>query len=100
MLTCIEMVPFSVFFHYAYTVKPYILPKSSHQGATQYIPLTKQPRSESQGEPMPEEPAIRSYQAGPLGVRAWIAVISPMEVLRGIAFAFKMAKELKGRPVM
>lgn len=96
MLTCIELVPFSVFFHYAYTVKPYILPKTSNQGSGSYVPFAKH----SQAEPIPEYPKTEAYQGGFLGVRAWVSVISPMEVLRGIAFAFRMAKELKGRPVM
>ncbi|KAJ5149524.1 hypothetical protein N7448_001102 [Penicillium atrosanguineum] len=40
------------------------------------------------------------YEGGFLGVRAWIGVLNPMEILRAIKFAFEMATQFrsKGEP--
>jgi hypothetical protein len=73
MITCIEMVPLSLFFHYAYSHEPYILSKNGISSNEAYPP---------QG---------RSYQGGFLGIRAFIVMWNPIDILRAIAFGFKMA---------
>lgn len=60
------MVPFALFFPYAYSVSPYLSVDSYHP-----------------------------YQGGFLGVNAWIGLFNPMEILRATAFAFGMAAELR-----
>ena len=64
------MVPFAIFFHYAYSVRPY------------YI----RPRD-------PDAHFPRSYQGGPLGIYAWLGMWNIGEILSAIGFAFNMASE-------
>jgi hypothetical protein len=68
MVVCVQMVPLSLFFHYAYTVRPYIIPKAA---------------------------TARSYQGGFLGINAWLVMWNPMETLKAIAFAFNMASVMR-----
>ena len=64
------MVPFAVFFHYAYSARPYFI------------------RSRDPDMPFPQ-----SYQGGPLGVYAWLGMLDIGEIVSAIRFAFTMAKE-------
>jgi Organic solute transporter Ostalpha len=84
LLTCVEMVPISLFFHYAYSYREYSL---DHQ---------RVPGWESQVVPRPQ---ATSYQGGFLGWRAVLSAADPREALFGFWFAFKMAAELKERSV-
>ena len=63
------MLPFSIFFHYAYSVRQYIV--SGDQ----------------------------NYQGGFLGGKAWLATFNPTETWRAVVFAFKMASELREESV-
>lgn len=79
MLSCIEMVPISVFLAWAYSVRPYVFREAqmhvSEIGGRQEIP--------------------RSYQGGPLGIYAFLEFLSPMETLEAIVFTFTMENEPK-----
>lgn len=82
MCTCIEMVPISLFFHYAYSYRPYCL-----DGKHRPIPV-------SESAVAPPTP-ISSYQGGLLGYRALLLALNPREVFEAFLFAFKMATVLR-----
>jgi hypothetical protein len=67
LLICIQNVPLAIFFYYAYTCTPYILPTGTTDA--------KHPR----------------YKGGFCGWKAWLAILNPGEVFRGILFTFRMA---------
>lgn len=71
-LNCIIMVGFSIFFHYAYSVTPYIIDEQvdPETGCTQ----------------------DKHYQGGFLGVRAWVGMLNPMEIISAAASIFKSVK--------
>lgn len=70
-VNCLILVPFSVFFHYAYDVGPYIIDGHSHSD--------------------PERGGSHQhYQGGFLGARAFIGMLDPREILGAIGFMFKM----------
>ncbi|KAH8129881.1 hypothetical protein FP744_10006883 [Trichoderma asperellum] len=77
LLSCIEMVPISVFLAWAYSVQPYLLGRVADM-------------EDSSGRA-----AIpRSYQGGFLGVRAFLAMLNPKETVEGIILAFYMVTKL------
>ncbi|RAL13081.1 OSTA/TMEM184 family protein, partial [Aspergillus homomorphus CBS 101889] len=73
MVVCIQMVPFALFFHYAYSIRPYVIRKT--------LP-TVQPSLN------PAYAAVTElrYQGGPLGVRAWLGLLDPREILSAVRF--------------
>lgn len=73
IVNCLIMVPFSIFFHYAYDVRPYIINHHSQpeRGESRYL----------------------HYQGGPLGIRAFAWMLDPGEILGAIGFVFKMGKQ-------
>lgn len=73
IVNCLIMVPFSIFFHYAYDVRPYIIDRHPESG-----------RGESH---------YSHYQGGPLGIRAFAGMLDPGEILGAIGFVFKMRKQ-------
>ncbi|MCJ1226035.1 hypothetical protein MMC12_002684 [Toensbergia leucococca] len=75
LLICFEMMIFSVFYHYAYSPKPYFI----KQGM---VPIS--------GDHTLQMSQFTSYQGGFLGFRAITAAMNPMEVLNGIYVAFKI----------
>jgi len=77
MIICLEMVPFSVFFHYAYSVRPYVFSRMP-------VSATDHPY---------DRPQDMTYQGGFLGVRAWIAMLNPSEIIKAIIFAITMASD-------
>lgn len=104
MLTCIEMVPFSIFFHYAYDVKPYLISSTRPLcPSTMTNPHAQYDDSKPALSPMLRTTDADSdyvteglrYQDGFLGYRAWISLFNPMEIIRGMMFAFRMASELR-----
>lgn len=84
------MVPFSIFFHYAYNVGPYIL--RSHG----YDPKVQESAAGNYQKPS-EVSISQGYEGGPLGVRAWLGLFNPMEMLRAIKFGLNMAQEVGNR---
>lgn len=76
LISCVELVPLCLVLMWAYNVRPYIL-----NGAKE--------TTESQ------EYRPQSYQGGPLGIWAFLAVLNPMEMLQAIKFALELA--LSGR---
>lgn len=118
MIIAVEMVPFSIFFHFAYDAgaynltKPRPLPISEIGGAStssdeeqNVVHRVDQYRKErhhpqQQHFSVPSERAqsqTQGYFGGPLGVNAWISLLNPLEILRAIAFAFRMKSESRGR---
>lgn len=68
-LNCVIMVGFSVFFHYAYSVKPYII--------------------DEQVDPENESSQDQHYQGGFLGIHAWVEMLNAMEIIGAAASIFK-----------
>lgn len=66
------MVPLSVFYHYAYTFRPYLISKCARA-------------TEGTGQ------APERYHGGFLGVHAWARALNPWETIKAIVFAFTMA---------
>jgi hypothetical protein len=86
LIISLEMVPFSIFFHYAYSVRQYIA-----SGDTKSANESNLSNSYSiQGQ---------NYQGGFLGGKAWLATFNPTETWRAVVFAFKMASELREESV-
>lgn len=81
LIVMLELVIFSVFFHFAYSITPYVL--------SSYAPKVTNNTDEDQGFVSGED-ATRSYQGGPLGIRAWAAIFNPMEIVAAWRFAFNL----------
>ncbi|KAH8198937.1 hypothetical protein TruAng_006898 [Truncatella angustata] len=82
LLVSCELVVFSVFFHFAYSVTPYQLSSYSHK------PLSDFTNSEQQSG------GDECYHGGPFGTRAWISMLNPAELIAAVLFGFKMQKEV------
>lgn len=97
MIVCIEMVAFAVFYWYAYDFRPYLLstsrPLASGTEDDETAYLGKDMARDSKHQFLEQ-----SYQGGFLGWRAWVHLIIPIDVIRGIGFAFSMASQLKRDP--
>ncbi|KAL9106403.1 MAG: hypothetical protein Q9227_008545 [Pyrenula ochraceoflavens] len=75
LCNCIQMAIFSIFFHYAYTFRPYVIREGENvikHGNNTYTPTKR-------------------YQGGFLGLRGVLGSLNPMEVGDGLIFAFTMA---------
>lgn len=72
MLSCLEMVPISLLVVYAYPLTPYVSQRNPETAPEAFQP---------------------SYQGGPGGVRAYLAMLSPAENMEALFFAFRMAGE-------
>ncbi|KAJ5636861.1 uncharacterized protein N7484_010174 [Penicillium longicatenatum] len=95
LVICLHMVPFSIFFHYAYNVGPYKL--------TNGIQVSDPSLQESAagGYQKPTQGSIpRGYEGGPLGVRAWIGLFNPMEIIRAIKFGLGMAQAFRRHDIV
>ncbi|KAM0430011.1 hypothetical protein ACHAPT_006017 [Fusarium lateritium] len=79
MIICIEMVPLSLLFMWAYPWRVYL--DSDSVESTEDL--------EHPGRSM------KSYQGGPFGIHAWLAMINPSDILRAILFAFKHVGNLR-----
>lgn len=86
MVNCLVMVPFSLFFHYAYDVGPYIIDRRG-LGA-QGGPPSSSHAAEAGVQPAEDE--YLQYQGGFMGVRAFAGMLNPSEFFGAIAFAFAM----------
>ncbi|KAL0936124.1 DUF300 domain-containing protein [Colletotrichum truncatum] len=78
MLICIEMLPLSIFFHYAYSYRPYVI-----GGGNARRPLA--------GDVEAYDP--QTYSGGPLGVWALIEMWNPMEIVEAVKFGWQMKAE-------
>ncbi|KAK7746487.1 hypothetical protein SLS53_002446 [Cytospora paraplurivora] len=90
MVMALLTVPFSIFFHYAYDVKPYYLENSN-----KHLPLAQgDPESGSASGKIANYTTVgsggTSYQGGPLGIWAWLAMWNPSELISGFIFGFTM----------
>jgi hypothetical protein len=80
LLVCVQMVPFSVLFHFAYTYRPYFLGNDLSPGS-----------SVSAGDGRPHQ----RYQGGTLGLRALLELCNPSEIIVAAIFGFRMKAELQ-----
>ncbi|KAF9871477.1 duf300 domain-containing protein [Colletotrichum karsti] len=78
MLICIEMFPLSIFFHYAYSYRPYVIGSGRS-------------RRPIAGDLEAYEP--QTYSGGPLGFWALIELWNPMEIVEAIRFGLHMKAE-------
>lgn len=89
MVMALLTVPFSIFFHYAYDVKPYYL-----ENTAAHMPLAQADiESGSPNKPAPYSnvgAAGTSYQGGFLGIWAFLGMLNPSELLSGFVFGFTM----------
>ncbi|KAK7941460.1 uncharacterized protein PG986_013847 [Apiospora aurea] len=83
-------VPFSVFFHHAYSVSPYYLERASL-----HKPLADV--AETGHAPNGINPAGSGYQGGPFGVWAWAGIFNPSEFVAGLRFGMKMRSNTQRR---
>ncbi|KAK5053934.1 hypothetical protein LTR84_001896 [Exophiala bonariae] len=108
MLVCIEMVPFAIFFHYAYDVaaydvsKPRPLPLSditsrSSADCEAYSGLVNSTQQSGFGKDNRYNADAGAYHGGPLGVKAWASLLDPREIIHAILFSFVMRSEAKKR---
>lgn len=114
MLVCIEMVPFSIFFHWAYDVAAYDLSKagplplsdiasgsgssrtSVEEGYAGYEPqshLVQPMKQSNQGNNSRYNNGSGAYHGGPLGIKAWVGLFDPREIIHAIQFSFVMRSE-------
>lgn len=82
MLVCIEMLPLAIFFHYAYSYRPYVIGSSSARR-----PLA--------GDLEAYEP--QTYSGGPGGLWALVELWNPMEIVEAIRFGLHMKAEQRRR---
>lgn len=109
MLVCIEMVPFSIFFHWAYDVAAYGISKprplplseitSRNSGDCEaYSGLVNSTQQQSgYGKDNRYHNNAGAYHGGFLGVKAWASVLDPREIIHAILFSFVMRSEAKKR---
>jgi hypothetical protein len=103
MATCITMVPFALFFHYAYDVSPYDLTKPRMLPISEMPPQYMGGSSDSQAglgaaTAFNEHRHLGTstggeYHGGFLGYKAWLTVLDPREIIRAIVFAFTMSSQ-------
>ncbi|PSR78877.1 organic solute transporter Ostalpha-domain-containing protein [Coniella lustricola] len=100
LVNCLLMVPFSLFFHYAYDVTPYYL-SSLAANATLAQKLGPDANvADPEAQPMNSGlnsmdnfqvgAPITAYQGGPLGLKAWIWVWNPTEIIHALLFSVTM----------
>lgn len=97
MVMALLTVPFSIFFHFAYDVKPYYL-----ENTARHVPIAHSTDLESGPDPPggggSGKPAVyttlgaavTSYMGGPLGIWAWLGMLNPGELISGFVFGLTM----------
>lgn len=114
MLVCVELVPFSVFFHYAYDVAAYDLTKSrplpfsdiasgnsssagsieeGHADHQSQSRLVQPMKLSGRGQQSRYGNGSGEYHGGPLGIKAWVGLLDPREIIQAIKFSFVMRSE-------
>lgn len=95
MIMAIFTVPFSVFFHFAYDVKPYYLENTAN-----HMPLAQADLESGSVSPNGKRApyttvgaAGTSYQGGFLGIWAWLGMLNPSELISGFVFGFTMLRK-------
>jgi hypothetical protein len=69
LIMSLLMVPFSLFFHYAYNIKPYLLKNISYHGEDGHYDSVARPQ----------------YQGGLFKVKMWSQLFSIPDLIRGIS---------------
>jgi hypothetical protein len=122
LLICVEMVPFAIFFHWAYDVRAYGLSRSRplaisemgmvagkqsptpgtsseeeapEGGADHYHYVTEYQRVEQEQQQQRYAQTDGYYQHGPLGVKAWANLPNLKDILMAVIFSFSMRSEAK-----
>ncbi|KAK8043772.1 hypothetical protein PG994_012610 [Apiospora phragmitis] len=91
LILALLCVPFSVFFHHAYSVSPYYLARASlhkplaHDTETAY--------ESANGV----NPVGSRYQGGPFGIWAWAGIFNPSEFVAGLWIGLKMRSNTRRR---
>ncbi|KIX08155.1 uncharacterized protein Z518_02811 [Rhinocladiella mackenziei CBS 650.93] len=103
MLVCIEMVPFSLFFHYAYDVGAYNLSRARPLPLSEMGGRISPNEAEAQaGHEQQERERLRyglpgqyegQYYGGRLGLKAWATLPNLKDILLAMNFAFTMRSE-------
>ncbi|KAJ5093725.1 hypothetical protein N7456_009586 [Penicillium angulare] len=86
MIICIQMVPFAIFIHFAFSVKPYLIKKPSGDS------IEMLPEADENGRPVP-----RSYQGGTWGSHAWAAYLNPLELAMEVRSMYRTLHQIKVR---
>jgi len=94
MIICIQMVPFAVFFHYAYSTKPYRV-----NGRNARLENAQQYRAVEETE-VGRTYKLRQYQGGPLGIYAWLAFFNVLKFFRKITSTYRMFQGDRMGPVV
>jgi hypothetical protein len=94
MIICIQMVPFAVFFHYAYSTKPYRMNGRNPrlENSQQYLAVEETEAGRTHKS--------RQYQGGPLGIYAWLAFFNVFKFFREITSTYRMFQEGQMGPVV
>lgn len=100
MVMALLTVPFSIFFHFAYDVKPYYLENTGKHMPLAQADLESGSTGSGTGSPAPPAKpagpytavgaAGTRYQGGFLGIWAWLGMLNPSELISGFIFGFTM----------
>ncbi|KAK7968814.1 hypothetical protein PG988_007887 [Apiospora saccharicola] len=92
LILSVLCVPFSIFFHHAYSVSPYYLERASL-----HKPLAAIDAEETGYASNGVNPVGTHYQGGPLGVWAFAGIFNPSEFIAGLRFGFQMRSKTSRR---
>lgn len=100
MVMSVLTVPFSIFFHIAYKVEPYYLENVNRNGPIAHNDVEAgstnlSERSGPEGPYVSISTAGTSYQGGFLGIRAWLGMLNPSELISGFIFGLTMLDKAK-----
>ncbi|KAK8096040.1 Transmembrane protein [Apiospora kogelbergensis] len=98
LILALVCVPFSVFFHHAYSVSPYYLDRASQNKPLAYSAAYDMEAAE--GPHAAVNPVGSRYQGGPLGVWAWAGIFNPSEFIAGLRFGMQMRSNSRRRQDM
>lgn len=100
MVMALLTVPFSIFFHFAYDVKPYYLENAGKHMPLAQADLESGSTGSGAGSPAPAAKpagpytavgaAGTRYQGGFLGIWAFLGMLNPSELISGFIFGFTM----------
>lgn len=89
-------VPFSILFHFAYDVQTYYLENVDRNIPLAHVDVEAGSAASANGLKPHGAYGVRSagssYQGGFLGIRAWIGLFDPSELISGFIFGFTMLR--------
>ncbi|KAK8875143.1 organic solute transporter Ostalpha-domain-containing protein [Apiospora arundinis] len=92
LILSVLCIPFSIFFHHAYSVTPYYLERAS-----QHKPLAAYDVEMLAPGHADVNPVGSRYQGGPLGIWAWAGIFNPSEFIAGLKFGLQMRSNSRRR---